>query len=143
MSNNDFINSPRAFLGRGWSFPPNFIKGEGIVEMTEAEANIKDSLYILLTTTLGERIMHPDYGSTLSKLQFEPIDTTFSTYITEQVKNAILYFEPRINLEGVDYLSDGIDGKVNLKVNFSIVGTNIRSNIVYPFYINEGTDVRQ
>lgn len=143
MSNNDFINSPKAFLGRGWSFPPNFIGGEGIVEMTEAELNIKDSLYILLATTVGERIMRPEFGSTVSKLQFEPIDTTFATYITEQIRNAILYFEPRINLDNIDYIQDDLNGRVDLKINYTVEGTNVRSNIVYPFYINEGTDVRQ
>ena len=143
MSNSDFINSSRAFLGKGWSFPPNFDNVDNIVEMTEAELNIKENLFVLLSTTIGERVMQPEYGSSVNKLIFEPIDTTFSTYITEQIKNAILYFEPRITLDDIEYLHDDFNGKVDLKLNFTINGTNTRSNIVYPFYINEGTDVKQ
>ena len=141
MSGNKFINSSKAFLGRGWSFPPNFTKGENAVEMTEAEEDIKSSLFIILSTSVGERVMQPEFGSNTTKLLFEPLNTTFSTFITEQIRNAILFFEPRITLDSIDYTPDELNGKVDLKLNYTINGTNSRSNIVYPFYINEGTDV--
>ena len=141
MSADKFINSSKAFLGRGWSFPPSFIKGENEVQMTEAEYNIKDSLFIILSTAVGERIMQPEFGSNMDKLLFEPLSTTFSTYITEQIRNAILYFEPRITLDSIDYTPDELNGKMDLTLNYTINGTNTRSNIVFPFYINEGTDV--
>lgn len=143
MANQDFINSPKAFLGRGWAFPPTFVKGDNALVMSEAEQNIKDNLFILISTTVGERIMRPDYGSSFKKLIYEPIDTTFATYITDQIRNAVLYFEPRIRLDDVEYEQDAEGGKVNVKINFTIKGNNTRSNIVYPFYLIEGTDVRQ
>lgn len=143
MADNNFINTSKAFLGRGWSFPPNFVKGQGLVEMTEAELNIKNSLFIILSTNIGERMMQPEFGSNLSKLMFEPLNRTFSTFITEQIKNAILYYEPRITLDSVDYTPDELNGKVDMQLNYTINGTNTRANIVYPFYINEGTDVTQ
>jgi uncharacterized protein len=143
MATNNFINSTKAFLGRGWSFPPNFVKGENAVEMSEAEYAIANSLFILLSTNVGERVMQPEFGSQVNRLLFEPLDTTFSTYITEQIRNAILYFEPRITLDNIDYIPDDLNGKVDLKLNYTINGTNTRSNIVFPFYINEGTDVNQ
>jgi hypothetical protein len=138
-----FINSPKAFLGRGWSFPPTFVKGSNVVQMLEGEEDIKSSLGIILATIIGERIMQPEFGCNVDKLVFEPLDTTFSTYITEQIRLAILNFEPRITLESVDYDADELNGKVDLTINFSINGTNTRSNIVYPYYFNEGTDVTQ
>lgn len=139
----DFINSPKAFLGRGWSFPPNFVKGGNVVDMIEAEEDIKSALGIILSTIVGERVMQPEFGCNLDKLIFEPLDTTFSTYITEQIRVAILYFEPRITLDNVTYDADELNGKVDITVNFTINGTNTRSNIVYPYYFNEGTDVTQ
>ena len=138
-----FINSPKAFLGRGWSFPPTFVKGSNVVQMLEGEEDIKSSLGIILATIIGERIMQPEFGCNVDKLVFEPLDTTFSTYITEQIRLAILNFEPRVTLESVDYDADELNGKVDLTINFSINGTNTRSNIVYPYYFNEGTDVTQ
>jgi len=143
MAAEQFIKSSKAFLGRGWSFPPTFIKGGNAVDMLEAELDIKSSLIIILSTTVGERVMHPDFGCNLDKLIFESLDATFETYITEQIKIAILYFEPRIKLDSVDYEADELNGKVNLTIHFTIIGTNTRSNIVFPFYINEGTDVTQ
>jgi len=142
MTDNDFINSSKAFLGRGWSFPPSFVKESNIVEMAEAEQDIRNSLFILLSTTVGERIMQPEYGSQIHKLVFEPIDTTFSTFMTEQIRTAVLYFEPRITLENIEYIHDNFNSKVDLKLNYSINGTNKRNNLVYPFYINEATDTQ-
>ncbi len=140
---NNFIESPKAFLGRGWSFPPAFIKGGNVVNMLEAEEDIKSALGIILSTIVGERVMQPEFGCNLEKLVFEPLDTTFSTFITEQIRVAILYFEPRITLDEVLYEDDQLNGRVLLTVNFTITGTNTRSNIVYPYYFNEGTDVTQ
>lgn len=143
MTPEEFIHSSKAFLGRGWGFPVTFAKGSGTVNMMEAEEDIKSSLEILLATSIGERVMQPDYGCNLEKLLFEPLDTTFSTYITEQIKTAILYNEPRVRPETVEYFQDTYNGKVDITVNFTIISTNTRSNIVFPFYLNEGTDVQQ
>lgn len=109
--------------------------------MAEGEADINSSLHVLLHTAIGERIMQPEYGANMDKLLFEPLNTTFATYITEQIRTAILYFEPRITLDGIDYGSETVNGKVDVTINYTINGTNSRANIVYPFYINEGTDV--
>ncbi|HLP10608.1 MAG TPA: GPW/gp25 family protein [Flavobacteriales bacterium] len=143
MSADDFIQSSKAFLGRGWGFPPTFSRGGTTVTMLEAEADIKNSLEILLATAVGERVMQPDFGCNLEKLLFEPLDTTFSTYITELIKTAILYNEPRVRPDTIDYFQDVVNGKVDITVNFTIISTNTRSNIVFPYYLNEGTDVQQ
>lgn len=143
MAADDFINSSRAFLGRGWSFPPTFVKGGNAVNMLEAEADIKSSLIIILSTTIGERVMQPTFGCNLDQLVFESMDTTFATYVTQLIRNAILYFEPRVKLEDVQYDADQLSGRIDITVYFTINGTNTRSNIVYPFFMNEGTDVTQ
>ena len=113
------------------------------MDMLEAEADIKSSLIIILSTTIGERVMQPTFGCNLDQLVFEPMDTTFATYITQLIKNAILYFEPRVTLDDVQYNVDTLNGRVDITVYFTINGTNTRSNIVYPFFLNEGTDVTQ
>ncbi len=132
-----------AFLGRGWGFPVTFSRGLNGVAMLEGEADIKNSLEILLSTALGERVMQPGYGSNLEELLFEPIDNTFSTFITDQIRTAILYFEPRIVLENVDYFPDNLAGRIDISIDYTIIATNSRANLVYPFYLNEGTDISQ
>ena len=65
------MNTKQSFLGRGWSFPPEFSKTNNTVVLTEDENDIEKSLQILLSTRPGERIMVPDYGCNLDELLFK------------------------------------------------------------------------
>lgn len=143
MAESNFVKSNNAFLGRGWGFPVEFKRGINGVDMFEGETDIQSSLEILLSTTIGERVMQPGYGCNLDKLIFEPLDTTFSTFITEQIRNAILFNEPRVTLEDVQYFVNDAEGKVDISIDYTIISTNKRSNLVFPFYLNEGTDIQQ
>ena len=60
------------FLGRGWSFPPVFTRGDSGVQMVDEEEDIKQSLEILLSTIKGERVMQPDFGANMQEFLFEP-----------------------------------------------------------------------
>jgi phage baseplate assembly protein W len=129
------------FLGQGWSFPPTFIKGTNTVELVKAEEDIRQSLGILLSTTLGERVMRSDFGADLHQQVFEPMDAAFPTFISDIIKQAIDLYEVRINYNGVDVNVEPLDGRIVLTVNYTIISTNTRSNIVYPYYLNEGTNL--
>jgi uncharacterized protein len=131
------------FLGQGWAFPPTFIKTDGTVELVKAEEDIKQSLGILLSTTLGERVMRSDFGADLHQQIFEPMDAAFNPFITDIIRTAIILYEPRIELDSVDVFFEPLEGRVELTVNFTISSTNTRSNVVYPYYLNEGTNVQQ
>lgn len=131
-----------SFLGRGWSFPPYFDKKSATVELLADETDIKSSLEILLSTRLGERLMVPDYGCALDEMQFEPLTTTLKTYMRNLIKNAILRYEPRIDLQEVR-LDDTqeLNGTVLITINYMIRATNSRANLVFPYYKNEGTNI--
>ena len=134
----------RAFLGRGWSFPPAFDRGVGGVRMLEHEADIVSSLTILLSTAIGERIMVPQYGCNLDELVFENLDTRMRTLMADKVQSAILYHEPRIVLDSVRVEDDPdatLEGRVLIGVVYRVKSTNSRFNFVYPFYRQEGTDI--
>ena len=130
------------FLGRGWSFPPNFDRVNTRVDMLEEEADIASSLEILLSTTPGERILQPFYGCNLSELVFESLDTRMKTLMADKVESAILYHEPRITLESVN-LDDSLEleGVVLIEVVYQVKSTNSRFNFVFPYYKLEGTDI--
>lgn len=134
--------SDTSFLGRGWSFPPCFDKNQKKVLLVEDETDIQQSLMILLTTQLGERVMNHDYGAGLEAMLFEPLTTNLKTYMTDVIKSAILRYESRIDLDDVEMDDSGeLEGRVLITVNFTIKATNSRSNIVFPFYKNEGTNI--
>ena len=130
------------FLGRGWSFPPAFNRQLQTVQMTENVDDIEKSLQILLTTAIGERLMQPRYGCDMTDLVFESLDTGAKTIITDRIKTAILFFEPRIKAEKIELdSSNELEGKVTVHIEYSIPSTNSRYNFVFPFYKNEGTEL--
>ena len=88
--------------------------------------------------------MQENYGSNLKEMLFEPLNVSNQTYITEVLKRAILRFEPRITVDKITLEEDEIlAGKVTLEIEYTVISTNTRHNIVYPFYQNEGTDITQ
>lgn len=130
------------FLGRGWSFPPAFNLGTKGVEMLEEEADVASSLEILLGTAQGERVMLPQYGCNMDELIFESLDTRIKTLMVDKVESAILYHEPRIELESVTLdESRELEGVVLIEINYRVKSTNSRFNFVYPYYRLEGTDI--
>ncbi|MCA6437006.1 MAG: GPW/gp25 family protein [Bacteroidota bacterium] len=128
------------FLGRGWGFPPEFDKEYGGVRMVSDEEDIQESLKILFNTSMGERVMLPNYGCNIREFLFENADTSRVAFLRDMISNAILKYESRIKVDDilidVDNISDGV---ILITVAYTITITNNRNNIVYPFYLNEGT----
>ncbi|MBL1260681.1 MAG: GPW/gp25 family protein [Thiotrichaceae bacterium] len=139
------INTDKQFLGTGWGFPPTFNKSANgmSVEMVSNHQDINESLHILLDTAPGERVMFPTYGCGIKRMVFEKIDESMMTALKDTIARAILFFEPRITLDSIDVdLRDQFNGCVRFCLNYTVRTTNNRSNIVYPYYINEGSNVR-
>ena len=134
-----------SFLGRGWSFPPTFSKETGTVEMVSNEVDIDQSLEILLSTSLGERVMRPDYGCNLKDYQFEALNNGMVSYLKDLVETSILLYEPRIRLEQVEITPlDSIEiigGQFKILIDYRIIETNSRYNFVYDFYLREANEV--
>jgi phage baseplate assembly protein W len=136
------MDENQSFLGRGWSFPPEFNKESRSVKMLEDEVDIKSSLHILLSTRLGERVMLPGYGCNLEELLFSPLNLTLKTYVTDLIKTAILYHEPRIDVKKIDIdPTDELNGVLLVNIDFIIRSTNSRMNMVFPFYKEEGNEL--
>jgi len=136
------MESKKGFLGTGWSFPPEFKKSTKSVVMISDEKDIKSSMEILLSTKVGERIMQPKYGCNLDELIFNPLNRTLKTYVSELIKTAILYHEPRIDVVQIDITKgDDLQGELLVILDYKIRATNSRINMVYPFYKGEGTDL--
>ena len=132
----------KSFLGTGWGFPPSFSTDTFAIQMVSAEEDIKQSLFLLLSTTPGERIMNPAYGCDMQKFIFSPLSTSTQTEISAIVKRAILLYEPRVNVQEVNVHVVSIDpGLLHIIIDYIVIQTNSRSNMVYPFYHQEGTNI--
>ncbi len=136
------MDDEQSFLGTGWGFPPTFDPQQKGVKMVSGIEDIYESLTILFDTSLGERVMQPKYGASLDRMVMEPNNNATLTYIEDIARTAIIYHEPRIKLIRLEVLSDDqLEGLLNIKVIFEVRSTNTRFNFVYPFYIQEGTDI--
>lgn len=130
------------FIGKGWSFPPTFNTALQGVEMTEKNDDIQRSLQILLTTATGERVMQPKYGCNMDEMVFESLSTATKTIIKDKIKTAILYFEPRIDVTDIAMnTTNEAEGEILIEIEYVIRATNTRFNFVFPYYINEATEL--
>jgi phage baseplate assembly protein W len=129
-----------AFIGSGWSFPPTFSRRTASVAMVSDEADIRQSLHVLFSTALGERVMVPTYGSQIWTLVFRAVTTNLTTQLGEFVRESVLYWEPRIDVDEVRVTPDPeTAGLVLVTLAYTVRRTNTRNNLVYPFYLQEGT----
>ena len=128
----------KPFLGTGWHFPPAFAKGGKDVLMVSDAEDIQQSLRILFSTQLGERVLQDTFGCDLNSFVFEEIDQSLINNMERMISDAILYHEPRIILDRL-MISESPDqsGLLLINMDYTISGTNTRYNMVYPYYINE------
>ena len=139
MDKLETLLNSNAFLGKGWKFPPELT--EDGVAMSSYRQDIEESLRILFSTSPGERVNRYDYGCPLHRYAFEPIDTLTTVRMREDIARAITLFEPRITLEDVSFEEHADKGLLLILITYTIIRTNSRSNMVYPFYLNEGTNI--
>ncbi len=129
------------FLGRGWGFPVTFGNQGRSVAVAEAEEDIRQSLDILLSTRVGERVLNPTFGWKRDALMFEPVSTSFGAYLAREIENAILFFEPRIELNVVNFdAAPNQEGLILIRLDYTVRTTNTRTNLVYPFYVTQATN---
>jgi phage baseplate assembly protein W len=130
------------FLGRGWNFPPSFDRVNNTNQMASGLTDIEESIMIILGTTPGERIMQPEFGCYIKRVVFEQVSSNLITEVNHIIGHALLNFEPRIKFIDAEFLNEaGTEGVIHIRISYSIIKTNTRHNIVYPFYIAEGTNV--
>lgn len=130
-----------SFLGSGWGFPPTFNIQKKSVEMLTGEEDILSSLQILVTTSLGERVLRSKYGTKVPDMVFEPMDSSQRAGLRQHIIDSIRLYESRIKPIEVTVNMFSLEGRVEINVDFKIVATNNRRNFVYPFYVLEGTEV--
>ncbi|MDX1413879.1 MAG: GPW/gp25 family protein [Candidatus Promineifilaceae bacterium] len=130
---------PAAFLGRGWPFPIKPDPTRQMAYLSGAE-KIRQSIWIILSTAPGERQMRPDFGCGIHDLVFEPNTAALRGVVRARVQDALIRWEPRIDLLNVNVAIPG-PGERNyllIHIDYRIRSNNAFFNLVYPFFINEG-----
>lgn len=129
-------------LGRGWEFPPRFDKTLGGVSMLDGEADVQNSIEVIIHTKLGERIFRDEFGSKIYELLFEPLNENMKTYMKEGLKLSLELNEPRIDVRDIrlDQPNPGL-GKVDISITYSLIETNETKNLVVPFYTPDNLSI--
>ena len=127
------------WMGRGWAYPVHLDSVTGGVATAEYEADIRQSIFIILETSPGERVMRPDFGCGIHDLVFEVIDAATLTRIEMVVGDALGKYEARIEVLRVQVDPfHAADGQLLIELEYRVRRTNQVRNLVYPFYFREG-----
>jgi phage baseplate assembly protein W len=129
----------KLFLGVGWSFPVQLSMEEGatqgVLAHAEYEESIRQSVWIILGTAKGERVMRPDFGCGIYDLVFEVNSATTAGRVSQAVKQALLLYEPRIDVLDVQVNAAGSGEVMLISIDYEVRATNNVFNLVYPFYL--------
>jgi phage baseplate assembly protein W len=126
------------FLGTGIAFPLS-VTDDGLIAMNALEDHVRQSILLILQTARGERVMRPDFGCDLDELVFEPLRQATYTLAEHHVKQALIRFEPRIEVLGVQVAaSPQQQDDLLIHLRYRVRSTDTTFNLVYPFYVERG-----
>jgi len=126
------------FIGNGWRFPIK-VGTSGAIETSNGPDRVRDAIWIIISTGIGERLMRPTFGAGVHDYVFQPNTPAIRTALAEAIKQALVKWEPRIDLDAVrvDPVS-GEPSQVIASIDYRLRTTNELFNVVYPFYLEEG-----
>jgi phage baseplate assembly protein W len=132
----------RDFLGTGWRFPVD-VDRTGSVSLSRHDENIRDSIFIILGTAPGERIMRLDFGCDVHDLVFQPNNPSTCALAAHYCEEALRKWEPRIkNVHARARTADGEPNKILIEIDYTVVSNNSKRNLVYPFYLQTAEEKR-
>lgn len=132
--NKESIDRP--FLGKGWAFPLRAAHGDAA--LSAADRSIREAITIILETIPGERVMRPDFGVGVHRMIFSPLTSGAISVLRERIREALLRWEPRIDLQLVTANVDpDRPGWLFISLQYLVRETNTPANFVYPFYYQE------
>lgn len=126
------------FLGTGWRFPVG-LGSDNEIALSAEEESIAESIRIILATSPGERVMHPEFGCGIHDYLFAPNSARTAGLIRHHAEEALRRWEPRIDLQKVSSGAAPDDpATILLSITYRVRSTDSRFNMVYPFYLERG-----
>jgi phage baseplate assembly protein W len=129
-----------SFLGKGWRYPVEIDRSGGVA-MTELEESIRQSIYIIVGTAPGERVMRPLFGCHIHELLYSPNNGNTAALAAHFASEALSKWEPRItDVEVEAEPSPEERNRLNLRIRYRVRATNSSRNLVYPFYLRRSDE---
>ncbi len=124
----------RDYIGTGLTFPFS-INLQGGIRLSSDHQDVREAIWIILRTELGERVYRPNFGCRLSELAFAPLNTRTLFLIKLYVQEALEIWEPRIYLDEVRVDPDPVVGRVDISIDYRLKESYDPGSVVYPFYL--------
>lgn len=128
----------RKYLGVGWTFPIR-INSRGAFSLSSYEQDVQEAIWIILSTARGERQMLPSFGCGIHDYVFAPNNSITQGNIARAVRQALTQWEPRIDVLDVHIDTSPPPNTLLIRVDYRIRTNNTLYNMVYPFFLQEGT----
>jgi uncharacterized protein len=124
------------FLGIGWNFPLGLDANRQLLMTPDGEESVRQSIWMILGTSPGERLMRPDFGCGIHDAVFDVNSSGTANAVAESVREALAIWEPRIDVLDVYAAPDpAAANRLLIEINYQVRSTNSRFNLVYPFYL--------
>ena len=134
------MSNERDFLGKGLRFPVS-VNLNGGVSSSALDENVRQSLFIILGTAPGERIMRPDFGCRIHDLMFAPNNDITAARAEVYCEEAIYKYEPRVEKVTCTAAANADQpNRLDIRIEYVIAGKNEKKNLVYPFYLQTEDD---
>ena len=124
-------------IGNGWKFPIK-VNAKGGLSYSTGPERIQDAIWVVLSTALGERVMRPLFGAGVQDYVFQPNSSVVQTQLASAIREALVKWEPRIELTGVRVAAGSEPSLVLISIDYQLRSTNEIFNLVYPLYLQEG-----
>ncbi len=123
-------------IGRGWAFPPQ-IDSRGNLSLTSGDAEIQQSIHIILSTAIGERVMRPDFGCRIHELVFAPNNNATQSAAKRYIREALGRWEPRIQVKDIRTIPDptNMAGILMIEIDYVVKASQDPRSLVLPFYL--------
>ena len=136
-----YQDTAKEFLGQGWAFPVSVDPATGRSRGVSSEEDIQQAIRIILLTGKGERMMMPEFGCNIRSYLFGYMDYTTRTQLEQEVRYALIRWEPSITNVEVQVELDPLEtSRLLIHISYVVRSTNNPYNLVYPYYINEGLE---
>ena len=125
------------FFGKGIAFPVRPLSGGGLL-LAAGEAKVQQSVWLILATAPGERLMRPDFGCGIHDLVFEPNTSAQRELVAVKVREALVKWELRIDvLDVVSETSPDRRNRLMIQIDYRLRANNAFNNMVYPFFLHD------
>ena len=113
----------KSFKDLSMSFKFNPLSGDLIA--LKNENAIARAVRNIVSTTPGEKLFDPDFGSSVGEILFENVDDITAVSIQDEIRNCLNNYEPRVDLVDVNVDPNFDENQFDVKITYRIVGIDI------------------